>query len=311
MNEGDFKNSKFTSHDGTSLTLYEWPVNKPKAYIHIVHGMSDYAARYNDFANWLNEKDYYVYSSDLRGHGKTAGEIAKVGFFSFENGWEKVVKDLECIYAKYHQDRPLLPHVILGHSMGSLLARSLAINYHNVGNAYIFSATSGHPGFKGVGGEPLAKSLGLIYGKKTRSKLLNSLTYADFNKRIKKRKTSKDWLSKDTEIVEAYVNDPYCMQIFTNQFFADLAHGVLLVNNVERMKKMNKKTPILLMSGTDDPVGNYGKGVEEVFQKMKSVGIEDIKMHLFDGGRHEMLNEINRDEVYLFIDNWIKSKNLS
>ena len=81
MKEGNFNNSKFTSHDGTSLSLYEWPVNKPKAYIHIVHGMSEHAARYNDYANWLNEKDYYVYSSDLRGHGKTAGEIAKVGFF--------------------------------------------------------------------------------------------------------------------------------------------------------------------------------------------------------------------------------------
>ncbi len=310
MKEIDFSNTTLQSHDETTLTIYEWAIPNPNAYVHLVHGMSEHAGRYNHFAKWLNDKGYFVYSSDLRGHGKTAGELSKVGFFSFENGWDKVVNDLKFIHESFSNKRPLLPHIILGHSMGSLLVRSLAINYPSIGDALILSATSGHPGIKGIGGEPLAKALGFLTGKKSRSNLLQSITFADFNKRIKKQKTDRDWLTRNENIVEKYVNDPYCMQIFSNQFFADLAHGVLMVNNGEHMKKMNKKTPVLLFSGSEDPVGFYGKGVEEVFHKMKKADLQDVELKLFEGGRHEMINEINNIEVYEFIDKWITSKNL-
>jgi len=198
----------------------------------------------------------------------------------------------------------------MGHSMGSLLVRSLAIDHPKIGDGYILSATSGHPGIKGIGGEPLAKILGFLTGKKNKSKLLQDITYADFNKRIKNKKSTKDWLSRDENVVNEYLNDPYCMQIFSNQFFADLAHGVLITNNAERMKNMNKSTPVLLLSGANDPVGLYGKGVEEVFHKMKKANLHDVELKLFKDGRHEMINEINKIEVFEFIDNWIISKKL-
>ena len=202
----------------------------------------------------------------------------------------------------------------ISHNYGALhgisLVRSLAIDYPKVGDGYILSATSGHPGIKGIGGEPLAKLLGFFLEEKNKSKLLQQITYANFNKRIKNKKSSKDWLSKDENIVNQYVNDPYCMQIFSNQFFADLAFGVLITNNEKEMKKMNKSTPILILSGKEDPVGLYGKGVEEVYIKMKKANLNDVELKLFEGGRHEMINEINKMEVYEFIDNWITSKKL-
>ena len=310
MKRVSYSNTILKSQDETSLVLYEWSTPNPKAYVHLVHGMSEHAARYDHFATWLNNRGYFVYSSDLRGHGKTAGDLSKVGFFAFSKGWDKVVLDLKLIHDLYKQKNPTLSHIIMGHSMGSLLVRSLAIDYPKVGDGYILSATSGHPGIKGIGGEPLAKLLGFFRGKKNKSKLLQQITYANFNKRIKNKKSSKDWLSKDENIVNQYVNDPYCMQIFSNQFFADLAFGVLITNNEKEMKKMNKSTPILLLSGKEDPVGLYGKGVEEVYNKMKKANLNDVELKLFEGGRHEMINEINKMEVYEFIDNWITSKKL-
>ena len=310
MKSGSFTNSKFETHDGNELMLYEWACKKPTAYVHIVHGMSEHSARYDDFACWLNSKNIQVFSSDLRGHGKTAGEIKKVGFFSFENGWDKVVLDLKLINDKFSNKDPLMPVFIIGHSMGSLLARSLAIQFPSIANGYLFSATSGHPGIKGVLGEPLAKTIAAIFGKKEKSNLLNFLTFGDFNKKIKNRKTNKDWLTRDNSIVNQYINDPYCMQVFSSQFFADLADGVLRVNNVERIKKMDKSKPILLLSGSMDPVGGYGKGTQSVYKKFQKAGLNCVDMKLFDEGRHEMINEINKQEVYEYIFEWL-SKNIA
>jgi len=310
MEKASFSNRSFNSFDQTNICIYDWAVEKPKYYVHIIHGMSEHAARYDEFAKWLNSKNIHVFSSDLRGHGKTAGNLDKVGFFNFKNGWDNVVKDIDLITKEYKEKNPKIPVFILGHSMGSLLARSLAIQYPKTGDGYLFSATSGHPGLKGVLGEPLAKLNGVLFGKKARSKLLDFLTFGDYNKKINPKKTNKDWLTKDEKIVNQYINDPYCMQIFATQFFADLADGVLRVNNLQRIIRMDVQKPILLLSGDMDPVGNYGKGVKNVYDKFISAGLKKVSVKLFEGGRHEMLNETNRDEVYEFIYNWME-KNIN
>lgn len=297
----------FQSFDGCSITTYHWKVDRPKFCIHIIHGMSEYAGRYDDFAKWLNSKEISVFSSDLRGHGLTAGEIKNVGFFDSEDGWNKVVKDLSLIHKKFTAEIGLVPNIILGHSLGSLLARSLSIEYKELTDAFIFSASSDHPGIKGIIGKPIAKLNTLLFGKRKPSKFLDFLTYVDFNKRIKNIKTKKDWLSRDESVVENYINDPFCMQIFSNQFFTDLAYGILDVNKPMRIALMNPNIPILLLSGEMDPVGNYGKGTLNIARKFKSRKINKVTVKLFDGGRHEVLNELNKDEVYNYIYHWIKN----
>ena len=303
-----FTNTEIRAEDLTPLTLYHWECPSPKAIIHLVHGMSEHAARYDHFASWLNENGYSVIASDLRGHGKTAGTIKNVGHFATKNGWEKVVNDLILISNKIKEDYPDLPIYLMGHSMGSFLVRSLAYTDSAIGNGYILSSTAGHPGFLGVAGEQLALINTKLMGKRNRSWLLTKLAFGDFNKKYKEKRTEKDWLSRDESIVNQYINDPYCMQTFTSQFYTDLTRGLLDINQQNKIDKMDKSKPVLLFAGDMDPVGNYGKGLEEVAKKMKLAGITDLETTIYKDGRHEMLNELNKEEVYQLILNWLNKK---
>ena len=302
-----YTNSEIRSFDLTPITLYHWEAKQPKAIVHIVHGMSEHAARYDHFAEFLRAADISVVASDLRGHGKTAGELKNVGHFATRNGWEKVCKDLLLITEKQIEENPQLPIVFLGHSMGSFLVRKLSYDYPDYGNGYIFSSTAGHPGLLGIAGVRIAKLNVKLMGKRNKSQLMTQLTFGDFNKKYKDNKTKKDWLSRDEDVVNQYINDPYCMQTFSSQFYSDLVNGLLEINTISNISKMNKDKPILFFAGDMDPVGNYGKGPEEVMLKMKKAGIKNIDFKLYEQGRHEMLNETNKMEVYELILNWIQS----
>ena len=303
-----FVNTEIRAEDLMPLTLYHWESSAPKGIIHLVHGMSEHAARYDHFASWLSEKGYTVIASDLRGHGKTAGSIKNVGHFATVNGWEKVVKDLIQISKKIKGDYPDIPMYLMGHSMGSFLIRSLAYTAPDIGNGYILSSTAGHPGFLGIAGEQLALFNTKLMGKRNRSWLLTKLAFGDFNKKYKEKRTEKDWLTRDENIVNQYIKDPYCMQTFTSQFYTDLTRGLLEINQQSKIDKMDKNKPILAFAGDMDPVGNYGKGPEEVVEKMKLAGIKDIVLKIYNDGRHEMLNELNKEEVYDLILNWLNNK---
>jgi alpha-beta hydrolase superfamily lysophospholipase len=222
-----------------------------------------------------------------------------------------VVKDLKTITENFSLKNPNIPTVVLGHSMGSFLTRSLIIDFPETANHYIFSATASHPGLKGFLGSFIAKSNSFLFGKKTKSRLLQLLVMGEFNKKIKKPKTRKDWISRDEKVVNDYINDPYCMQVFKNQFFVDLAFGVMSVNETKNILKMNKDKHYLFFSGSMDPVGNYGKGVQKLYMKFIATGLTNTEIKLFDEGRHEMLNEINKQEVYQYIYNWIDKKILN
>lgn len=303
-----FINEEIKSHDNTPITLYKWlNCEKPKAVIHIVHGMSEHAARYDAFANFLNKNGYLVWSSDLRGHGKTAGSLEKVGLFAMEDGWNKVVKDLELINKKIDASSHL-PIVMLGHSMGSFLVRSLMYQFPNSGDAYVLSATAGHPGLLGVVGKSLSSVNTSMMGKKNRSNLMTKLAFGDFNKKYKPQRTEKDWLSRDESVVDKYIADKYCMQIFTSQFFQDLLQGILEINKEENMNKSPKHKPIYMFAGDMDPVGDYGNGPKIVYEKLKKLGAEDITLKMYEQGRHEMLNEINREEVYNDLLAWLEKR---
>lgn len=306
--KSNYFEEKLISHDGAPLTLHHWPVKNPKFLIQLIHGMSEHGFRYNEFSKWLNSKNVYAYSLDLRGHGKTAKNIESIGFFSETNGWEKVVMDIKLTAEIISSLNPKTPTIIMGHSMGSFLARTLAIKFPNIGDHYIYSSTSCHPGLKGHIGGLIAKFNCFIFGKDTKSRFLHFLVMGEFNKKIKKPRTKKDWLSRDEKVVDEYIKDPFCMQIFKNKFFVDLAYGVMWINDIKKMKKTDENKAVLILSGDMDPVGNYGKGVDKVFKHHKKAGIKDINLKLFKGGRHEMLNEINKKEVYNYIYNWINQR---
>jgi lysophospholipase len=303
-----FVNEEIKSHDSTPITLYKWlDCENPKAVIHIVHGMSEHAARYDEFATFLNQNGYLVWSSDLRGHGKTAGSLEKVGLFAMEDGWNKVVRDIELINRKI-DDASHLPIVMLGHSMGSFLVRTLMFKFPKSGDAYVLSATAGHPGLLGVVGKSLSALNTSMMGKKNRSKMMTQLAFGDFNKKYKPQRTEKDWLSRDESVVDKYIADKYCMQIFTSQFFHDLLEGILEINKEDNMRKSPNHKPIYMFAGDMDPVGDYGTGPKLVYEKLKKFGAEDITLKMYEEGRHEMLNETNKDEVYQDLMNWLEKR---
>ena len=288
--------------------INRWMIENPKAVINILHGMSEHGERYEHFAKALNKEGYSVVSGDIRGHGKTAGKIENVGFFSENDGWNLVTQDAIQLTQSIKKETGV-PVYIFGHSMGSFIARTVAFKAPGLADGYLLSATIKHPGWKGYVGKPMAKLNGFIFGKKKRSKFLTKTAFQGFSKRIKDKRTGQDWLTRDTSLVEKYINDPYCMQDFTNQFFFDLSSGVLGMCKQENINKVNKETPVYIFAGDMDPAGQYGAGPKDTYQKYKTAGSKDVELKLYEGGRHEMLNETNRDEVYADIFAWLKKRN--
>lgn len=290
------------------MYVHEWMIDNPKAIVHIVHGMSEHGMRYAHFAEALNKEGYSVYCPDLRGHGKTAGDIKNVGFFADRDGWNLVVQETIEITDLIKSKHPNLPVFILGHSMGSFISRTVAFIEPNLVDGYILSATIKHPGWKGYVGKPLAKACSFFFGKKKRMKFLTNTSFTGFNKRIENKRTEKDWLTRDPEIVDQYMDDPYCMQDFTNQFFVDLAEGVLEMCKQTNIDKIDKDTPVLIVAGSMDPAGQYGKGPQDTHERYKKSGVQDVELKLFDGGRHEIINETNKDEVYAYLTAWLNKR---
>ena len=221
-----------------------------------------------------------------------------------ENGWNKVVKDIKAL-TEHFEGKTHLPMIVMGHSMGSFLVRNMMYKYPSVGDAYILSATASHPGLLGSIGKTVAHFNMKLMGKKNRTNMMTQLAFGDFNKKYKPARTKKDWLSRDVEVVDAYINDPYCMQIFTSQFYNDLLQGILDINDFKNIENSPKNKPIYMFAGDMDPVGNYGKGPQIVYDQFVKAGVEDVELKIYPEGRHEMLNEINNQEVYTDLLEWL------
>lgn len=295
------------ARDGKDLHLYtQLSGNIPKANILIIHGMAEHAARYKNFAVFLNSKGFDVCAPDLRGHGRTAGNIENTGHFADHNGWKLVIDDIDCAVNYIKENHPDIPLILIGHSMGSLLARCYFEKFGNRIHALILSGTSFQPKMVIYFGLLLCRLQQLLYGLKHRSKLLTSMSFGGFNKKFKNTKTDFDWLSRDQEIPEKYVADEFCGFTCTVGLFRDLLTGILNVQTKRHFENFPKGKPVYMFSGALDPVGNSGKGVRKVFDKYTKSGVTDIQLKLFPEGRHEMLNEINRFEVFDDIFFWIE-----
>lgn len=300
--------NQFIGRHNKSIHYFKWTDGEPKAVVQVIHGMGEHAARYARLAKDLVPLGFAVYANDHRGHGKTANGIEQNGYFEDGDFWTDTQNDLEQFNQLIRTAHPNMPLFILGHSMGSLLARDFISHHTNKLQGVILSATGGDPGFLGNVGLMLAKIISRIYGRKTRSEFLRSLSFGKFNKEFSPMRTTADWISKDEEVVNKYVADPMCSNTFTSGFWIDLLKGVKIINHRDAFTKTSKELAIYIFSGDRDPVGDFGKGVTEVFEKYKQAGIKDIKCTLYPNGRHEMLNEINRDEVVSDLVDWMEER---
>lgn len=298
----------FKASDGVQIFTYKWlpdDVSAVKGAVQIAHGMAEHAARYERFAGVLTKAGYAVYANDHRGHGKTAGSLENLGYFADENGWEKVVNDMHTLTGIIKKEHPGKPFFLFGHSMGSFLSRHYSMLYGSELTGLVLSGTGGDPGALGKIGLFVAGVEAKFRGKKAKSDMMNKLSFGAFNSAFKPNRTDYDWLSRDNAEVDKYINDPWCGTVFTAGFFCDMLGGIGYINKQENIAKIPKSLPIYLFSGAKDPVGANTKGVTQVYNSLKSAGISDLQLKFYENGRHESLNEINRDEVSKDVIAWL------
>ena len=307
------KSSTFFSKapDGVDVYVNEWlpdEADSIKAVIQIAHGMAEHSLRYEDFARILTQNNVAVYAHDHRGHGKTAGDLAKVGFLSKNQGWEKVIDDVKRIHLHVREKHPGKPVFMLGHSMGSFVVRTVITDPKLNIAGVVISGTADDPGLLGQAGILVASLLKLLYPANRPSPLMDQLSFGAFNKPFRPNRTKFDWLSRDEAQVDLYVADPWCGAVFSSGFFKDMLRGLMHISRQSSINKTPVSLPMLFFSGDQDPVGNQGRGVQNVVKRYHKAGIKDMQLKLFAGGRHEMLNEINREEVWELILTWMNEK---
>ncbi|WP_214483484.1 alpha/beta hydrolase [Bacillus sp. SM2101] len=276
-----------------------------RGIVQIAHGMAEHIGRYDKFAQALVNEGYIVYGNDHRGHGQTANNEEDIGYFADRNGFDLVVEDMFYLTNLIKEQHEQLPIFLFGHSMGSFLSRRFIQLHGEEITGVILSGTGGDPGILGKIGARLAKSEMTRKGLRHRSKRLDKLSFGSYNKSFKPTRTDFDWLSRDQQEVDKYVDDALCGGVFTSSFFYDLLTGLEVIHRKDNILKIRKDLPIYLFSGAKDPVGNFSKGVSKVYEAYKAAGIEDVTYKLYKDGRHEMLNETNRDEVYEDIITWL------
>lgn len=300
----------FKGSDGKGIYTHKWLPDSGqeiKAVVQIAHGMAEHSARYERFAETLTASGYGVYANDHRGHGQTAGAIEDLGLYADDNGWDLVVSDMSRLTTIIKEAHPALPVFLFGHSMGSFLARDYMFTYGDTIDGVILSSTGGDPGMLGSAGIMVSKIESILRGKNAQSPFMDKLSFGSFNKAFKPNRTSFDWLSSVDEEVDKYVNDPYCGTVFKAGFFNDLLKGIKKINKTSNIKKIPQTLPVYLFSGTNDPVGDFTKGVKQAYKSYEKAGIKDLSLKFYENGRHEMLNEVNREEVYQDIISWFEN----
>lgn len=296
----------FKEETGLDIFVYKWMPEKNikvKAVVQIAHGMAETAARYERFAEKLTGQGYAVYANDHRGHGKTAKEVDRVGDLG-EDGFNNMVKNMHQLQEIIKKENPNLPFFILGHSMGSFLLQRYIVLYGKELDGAILSGSSGREGILLDIGRFLAKREVKKIGRSGRSMTMTKLSFGAYNKAFKPNRTPFDWLSRDDKEVDKYINDPYCGGVFTAGFFYDFLNGLKLVQDKKEIEKIPLDLPIYIFSGDKDPVGKNGKGILKLVKTYP--GVKPVLSYkLYEGGRHEMLNEINRDEVMQDTIDWL------
>lgn len=294
-------NQQLIQDDGHIIETYEWHIQNPRGLVHINHGMAEHALRYRTLAHFLNNAGFSVVAHNHRGHGpQHQGELA--GHYADENGWQKVLADVHTVRNSCNPNQ--VPYILFGHSMGSFIAQAYAISHPPV-DALILSGSNWQtPLLYKVGGLT-ARFEKWRQGPRNNSQLLNRLSFGSFNNAFKPTRTEFDWLSADNAQVDLYIQDPYCGFDCTTQLWIDLLAGLTTISTADALKVLPENLPVYLFAGQLDPVGRQGKGMQALEKRLRMTGHRNVTLTLYKQGRHEMLNEVNKQAVMLNIANWL------
>ncbi|MCD8632830.1 alpha/beta hydrolase [Clostridioides difficile] len=303
-------NFTFKGEEGLDIYTYKWEdenIKKPKAVIQIAHGMAETAQRYETFAKVLTKNGYIVYINDHRGHGKTAKIIENVGHLAEKEGFRCLVEDMYTLTNIIKKENEDLPIYLFGHSMGSFASQRYIMDYSNNLSGLILCGSNGKQGIILNLAHLIINREIKKYGRRSKSNKINNLIFGGEIIR-RNEKTKFDWLSRDKEQVEKYINDPFCGVVCSCGFFYDLVQGLKEIEDKENLKKVPLDIPIYIISGDKDPIGKNGKGVLRLRDRYIKLGVKDVTCKLYKDGRHELLNEINREEVSEDIICWLNNK---
>lgn len=284
------------------------PEGAVRGVVQIAHGVAEHVMRYAPFMEFLAEHGFVAAANDHLGHGKTAAGPEELCYFGPKGGWDLVVADMDQLHRIEAAKYPDAPYFLMGHSMGSFLARTYIIRHPNGLRGTIISGTGQNPGAVVAAGKLMARLEILDHGDGYHSPLLDKMAFGGYTKGFDPVRTSSDWLTRDPAVVDAYIADPLCGSMATANMFRDMMGGLQFIWKTENLSKMNKAMPVYFFAGDKDPVGDSGKGVKRVYDRFLNIGMQDVRMKLYKDGRHEMLNELNKDEVYADVLAWLVSK---
>ena len=299
------------STDGESICYYKWVANPEvpfKGVVQIAHGLGEHAGRYDHIAHLLQEQGYAVYANDHRAHGKTAEMKRLFGFYDGSDYFEDCVEDMYVLSSLMKTEHPQSKFILFGHSMGSLLSRKYVTKYGEELDALILSGTASF--IKGLGniGLVTASTVTAFRGRSRGNEFLKSFFFGEFNKKFKPNRTKLDWISSDEKQVDLFAEDPYRVEDFSLGVFLDVIKNSKVLNKPEAFKATPADLPVLMFSGDKDPVGEMGKGVTRVAKQYQKRGMNDFTFNLYEGGRHEMLNELNADAVQKEVLDWLNAR---
>ncbi|MEE0800183.1 MAG: alpha/beta fold hydrolase [Gemmiger sp.] len=286
--------------------LYTRPDVPVRAVLQLSHGMCEYVRRYEPMAAWFAAHGIALAGHDHLGHGDTASP-GEYGHYGVPNGRHYLLRDLRIMNGLLKEKLPEVPVFLYGHSMGSFYARWYAETWPETIRGLILSGTAG-PSFLNTVGEGLAAAIATVRGETYVSPLMVRLNFGGYCKRIPGATSPNDWLTRDKAVVEAYDRDPLCTFRFTVGTYREMLAVLRHVSTRQWARRIPKNLPVLLLSGAEDPVGDYGAGVRQVWTMLGDAGVEDLTCEIWEDCRHELHNECNREDVFAYLLDWLQDR---
>jgi len=291
--------------DGLKIFMHQWIPEKPEKLLFLIHGSVEHGQRYDEFARKLVDKGYVVIAPDLRGHGLTAENNGEFSHFGDKDGFLRVVDDLSFILDDIIKEYPDLPRMIFGHSLGSFISRKFISVRGNDFRAAILSGTSWGNTIELKGGIVLAKLWSWFADKNKPNETFDRFLWSQLNAKVKNRKGDFDFINSDESEIERYLADPLNGHPMTIEFGVQMSKALLLVRQDEVFIDTPDDLPIYLASGLEDPLSNKGKDIKLIADKYKKFGTTNVEIKLYDGARHEIINEKNKAEVMQDMIDWM------
>jgi len=298
----------FDSCGAGKIHCCKWtPEGEPKAVLQIVHGIAEFVERYDAFASYLTELGFVVVAEDHMGHGQSINGDGIQGYF--HGGWFSAVADTYRLLSETKQEYPDLPYILFGHSMGSFMARTMLCKYpDSCIDAAIICGTGWQPAFALPALIKVVEAICKKTGETKPNEQLQGMVFGSYNKKVEHPRTPYDWLTRDSAIVDAYIAHPLCGFTASCGLLREMMKGIHYIEQPQNLAAMRKDLPVFFIAGGDDPVGSYGKGVLQAAEAFRKAGMMDVTVKIYPLCRHEILNEINKEEIYQDVSGWIAEK---